>query len=84
MNATANVTVSQYYLDFNTSIAGGSATGPIYYHAQFGGGGAYDSMLLLTVSLAEAPGEGFNFDSQGRLSYQNGTDWAACEWSHTV
>ena len=36
------------------------------------------------MNLAEAPVGGFAFDSQGRLAFQNGTDWAACQWVHAV
>jgi len=83
LNATANVTTSGYYLDFNNTInTGGSSV--LYYHAQITGTGGYESMKLMTVSLAEEPSEGFSFDSQGRLAYQNSTDFAACEWTHTV
>jgi hypothetical protein len=83
LNATANVTTSAYYLDFNTSISTGGSSVE-YYHAQITGTGGYESMKLMTVNLAEAPSEGFSFDSQGRLAYQNSTDFAACEWTHLV
>ena len=83
LNATANVTTSAYYLDFNTTISTGGSSVE-YYHAQITGTGGYESMKLMTVNLAEAPSEGFSFDSQGRLTYQNSTDFAACEWTHAV
>lgn len=83
LNATANVTTSAYYLDFNTTISTGGSSVE-YYHAQITGTGGYESMKLMTVSLAEPPSEGFSFDSQGRLAYQNSTDFAACEWTHAV
>lgn len=82
LNATANVTTDQYYLDFNTSIATGATE--LFWHAQILNEGFYNSMSLLTVNLAEAPVGGFAFDSQGRLAFQNGTDWAACQWVHAV
>jgi hypothetical protein len=83
LNATANVTEFQYYLDFNTSLSTG-ASSSIFYHAQISSGGAYDSLSLLTVNVAEAPTSGFSFDDQGRLSWQNSTNFAACEWTHAV
>jgi hypothetical protein len=82
LNATANVTTSQYYLDFNTSISSG--TDQIFYHAQIQGFGSYSSVQTLTLNLAQAPEDGFTFDTQGRLSWQNQTNWAACEFDHTV
>lgn len=83
LNATANVTTSAYYLDFNTSISTGGSSVE-YYHAQIAGSGGYDTLVLMTVNLAEAPSEGFSFDSQGRLAYQNSTAFAACDWTHAV
>jgi hypothetical protein len=83
LNATANVTTSAYYLDFNTTISTGGSSVE-YYAAQITGTGGYESMKLMTVNLASAPSEGFSFDSQGRLAYQNSTDFAACEWTHAV
>jgi hypothetical protein len=83
LNATANVTESQYYLNFNTSISTG-ASSSIFYHAQISSGGSYDSLSLLTVNLAEAPTSGFSFDDQGKLSWENSTNFAACEWTHAV
>ena len=82
LNATANVTLNEYYLDFNTTIATG--TTELFWHAQIQSGGGYNSMSLLTVNLAEDPVGGFTFDSQGRLAWQNGTDWAACQWVHAL
>ena len=84
LNATANVTTDQYYLDFNTTISAGAGVPPIYYAAQIESEGGYNSMSLLTVNLAAPPVGGFTFDSEGRLAFQNGTDWAACEWVHAV
>jgi hypothetical protein len=82
LNATANVTTSQYYLDFNTSISTGADS--LFYHAQITGTGGYESLKLMTVNIADAPTEGFTFDTQGRLAYQNTTNFAACEWTHLV
>jgi hypothetical protein len=83
LNATANVTTDEYYLDFNTSIASTGAS-PIYYHAQISSGSAYDSLNILTLNLAQDPTPGFSFDDEGRLAWQNSTGWAACEWTHMV
>jgi hypothetical protein len=44
----------------------------------------YSSMNLLTMNLVEALDGEFSFDSEGRLGWQNSTDFAACEWTHTV
>lgn len=82
LNATDDPSMGQYYLDFNTSIAAGNET--FYYHAQIVSGGGYNSMNLLTLHLAEAPTGQFSFDDQGRLAWENGTGWAACEWIHAV
>lgn len=83
LNATANVTTDEYYLDFNTSISTG-ANSSLFYHAQITGTGGYESLKLMTVNIAEAPTGGFTFTSDGKLAYQNSTNFAACEWTHTV
>jgi len=84
LNATDNTTISGYYLDFNTSIPIGTNGPPLYYHANFLGLGAYSSLQLLTINIAEAPVSGFTFDGEGRLAWQNATTWAACEFVHTA
>jgi hypothetical protein len=82
LNATANVTLNQYYLDFNTTVSAG--TEQIFYHAQISTGSGYDSLYLITVNLAEDPSPGWTFDAQGRLAWQNSTMFAACQWTHLV
>ena len=83
LNATSNPnSFEQYYLDFNTSIPAGNES--LFYHAQLQGFGGYSSLQMLTVNLAQAPEDGFSFDAEGRLAWQNVTSWAACEFIHTV
>jgi len=82
LNATANVTLDYWYLDFNTTIAAGNET--IYYSAQIQSTGGYNSMDLMTVNIAAAPIPGFSFDTQGRLAFENTTLFAACNWTHAV
>jgi hypothetical protein len=82
LNATNDPNLGEYYLDFNTSIAAGNET--IYYSAQIYSGGGYNTMSIMTINLASGPQGGFDIDAEGRLSYENGTSWAACDWIHAV
>jgi hypothetical protein len=81
LNATADVAIDQYYLDFNLTIAT-DKPGGTYYAAQVQFTETYDTMYKLTVSIAELPTPGFSFDKDGKLAWRGSTDFAACTCVH--
>ena len=75
LNATSNVTLNHYYLNFNVSLGG------YYYPAQLTTKG-YDTLGLMTINSAGAPSPGFDFNADGKLTWQNATTFAACDFIH--